>query len=70
MTKLLLSGAGGSSNWFPLLFPLLAILAIVWLGEYLMKYIKAKKLERENKFINQFTSAGETEISETTEQTP
>ena len=64
MSKLFLSGVGGSSNWFPLLFPLLAILAIVWVAEYLMKYIKAKKLERENKLINQLTSATDAEINE------
>ncbi len=69
MNKLILSGAGGSSNWFPLLFPLLAILAIVWLAEYLVKFIKTKKLERENKLINTLTSATDVETIDT-EQLP
>ena len=67
MNKLLLSGAGGSSNWFPLLIPLFLLLAIVWLAEYLMKFIKAKRLQRENTLINRHTSSSNAEISEITE---
>ncbi len=67
MNKLILSGAGGSSNWFPLLLPLLALLGAVWLVEYLVKYVKTKKLERENKLITKLTSTTDAEIIESTD---
>ncbi len=52
MKTLILSGAGGSTNWLPLIFPLIALLAIGYGVDLFIKYVKRRKLLRENEMIN------------------
>jgi len=47
MTTLLLSGMGGTSNWLPLLFPIVLIVTIVVSVEYLTKQVKRRRLATE-----------------------
>ena len=51
MKPVILSGVGGSSNWLPLVYPLAAIIAIVYVIDLTVKYFKKKKVERENRLI-------------------
>jgi hypothetical protein len=52
MNLITLSGVGGSSNWLPLILPLAAIVALLKLGEYLFRYLKNRKLTKENQLSN------------------
>ena len=51
MKTIILSGVGGSSNWLPLLSPLVALLVIAYTINFLIKYFKKWKLLRENQLI-------------------
>ena len=51
MKTIILSGVGGSSNWLPLLSPLVALLVIAYTINFLIKYFKKRKLLRENQLI-------------------
>ena len=52
MKTLILSGAGGSTNWLPLIFPLIALLLLGYGIDLFIKYVKRRKLLRENELIN------------------
>ena len=40
---LILSGVGGSTNWLPLVLPLLGVVIILKFGEIVIQFIKRKK---------------------------
>jgi hypothetical protein len=48
---IILSGAGGSNNWLPLILPFVAIVVIMKIGEIAVKYVRRKRLEYENRTI-------------------
>lgn len=66
MRRLILSGVGGSTNWLPLIFPLAAIVAVLYIITFAIKFIRKKKLEHEQKLIQQLPTQhdSETTISE------
>ena len=70
MSALILSGVGGSTNWLPLIFPLVAIVIILKGGEFFIKFIKRKQLERENQLINKITSSVDDVATSGIEQKP
>ncbi len=47
MAIIILSGVGGSSNWLPLILPLVAIVLLLKLGEITINIIKRKRLSHE-----------------------
>ena len=47
MKALLLSGVGGSTNWLPLISPLVAIIIVAYSIDFLIKYFKKRKALRE-----------------------
>jgi hypothetical protein len=49
MRHLVLSGVGGSSNWVPLLFPLFGIVILYYGIDYLVKFVKKRRLSRGSK---------------------
>jgi|GEM_PF-4223580 len=59
MHTIVLSGVGGSTNWLPLVFPLAALAAMAWGLEWLSQRRKRRRLERENRLINDVTAEGE-----------
>ena len=52
MKILILSGVGGSTNWLPLIYPLIALIIIIYLTDFVIKYVKKKKVLRENELLN------------------
>ena len=48
MAHILLSGVGGSTNWFPLVYPLAGIVVILYAGDFIIKLIKKRRLYKEN----------------------
>ena len=52
MKTLILSGVGGSTNWLPLISPLVLIVIIAYSVNFLVKYFKKRNLERENNLID------------------
>lgn len=66
MNVVMLSGVGGSTNWLPLILPLVVIVIVLKGGEWLIRALKKKRLERENELITRITSsfkdAGNTDI--------
>ena len=56
MQTIFLSGVGGSTNWLPLVFPLVAIVIALKGGELLMKTVKKRKLLRENQLIEDLSA--------------
>ena len=52
MKTLILSGVGGSTNWLPLISPLVLIVIIAYSVNFLVKYFRKRRLERENNLIN------------------
>ena len=42
MTTIMLSGVGGSTNWLPLVLPLVAFLLLLQFGQVMVHFIKAK----------------------------
>ena len=45
MKILVLSGVGGSSNWLPLVLPLDGLVLVIYSIDFLIKYIKKRKLD-------------------------
>ena len=56
MKILILSGVGGSTNWLPLVLPLACIVAILYSIDLLVRFIKKRKLNNENKLANDLTA--------------
>ncbi len=56
MHTLILSGVGGSSNWLPLMFPLAAIVVVVYAIDVIARYIKKRKLHNEEKSVDDLTA--------------
>lgn len=56
MHTLILSGVGGSSNWLPLMFPLAAIVVVVYAIDVIVLYIKKRKLHNEEKSVDDLTT--------------
>jgi len=48
MAKIILGGMP-DSNWLPLIFPILVILIIIVVAEYLFRLMKRRKQHRKNK---------------------
>lgn len=63
MAPLILSGVGGSTNWLPLLLPLVGILLLVKAAEAAGKYLKKRKLLKENKLVDELISEPKNEIN-------
>ncbi len=57
MGTLLLSGVGGSSNWLPLVFPLAAVVAVIYFIDFIIKFVKKRKQEHLNRLIQENTSS-------------
>jgi len=51
MKTLILSGVGGSTNWLPLVYPLIAIVAILYLIEVTVRFFKKKLHHRRHPLI-------------------
>ncbi len=45
MITIILSGVGGSTNWLPLILPLVGILLILKFGETIIQFIKRKRMD-------------------------
>ncbi|MES2703670.1 MAG: hypothetical protein V4649_13600 [Bacteroidota bacterium] len=45
MDAILLSGAGGNSNWLPLIMPIAALAFVLLTADLVVKAIKKRKLE-------------------------
>ena len=54
MLVIILSGVGGSTNWLPLIFPLVGLVIILKFGEIGIQYLKRKKLEYENRIMHSY----------------
>ncbi len=52
MVTIILSGVGGSSNWLPLILPLVAIVALVKGVDMLVYYIRNRKLHHADGLTN------------------
>jgi hypothetical protein len=52
MHSLFLSGVGGSTFWLPLILPLLGILAIIYLVDFIVKFVRKRKLAHENRLAH------------------
>ncbi len=57
MGTLLLSGVGGSSNWLPLVFPLAAVVVMIYFIDFIVKFVKKRKQAHLNRLINEHTSS-------------
>ena len=55
MKILVLSGVGGSSNWLPLVLPLDGLVLVIYSIDFLIKYIKKRKLHNKDKLITNAT---------------
>ena len=66
MSALLLSGVGGSTNWLPLIFPLVAVVVIAYSVEFIIRYVKKRKALREQQLTDNLAAhsndTGETEL--------
>jgi hypothetical protein len=56
MNAIILSGVGGSTNWLPLILPLVGLVILLKGGEMLFHFIKRKRLQHENRLINGISS--------------
>ncbi len=52
MKALLLSGVGGSTNWLPLIFPLVVIVAVAYSVDFTIKYVKRRKALHEQQIAD------------------
>ena len=52
MKVLILSGVGGSSNWLPLMFPLAAIVLVIYAIDVIVRYIKKRRQHDQEKPVN------------------
>ena len=43
MDTILLSGVGGSTNWMPLVFPLIAVMIIVYAVDFTIRFFKKRR---------------------------
>ncbi len=59
MQVLILSGVGGSSNWLPLVLPLAGIVVIAYSIDFLVRYLKKRRLLHNDKLINELTTPAE-----------
>ena len=59
MHTIILSGVGGSTNWLPLILPLVGLVILLKGGEMLFRFVKRKRLQHENRLINGISSPGE-----------
>ncbi len=57
MTLILLYGTG--SNWLPLLYPAIVTFVLSYGTGHLVKYIKRRKLYRENRLVEKYISRNE-----------
>ncbi len=60
MAALFLSGGSSGANWLPLLFPLAVLLVILYAVDLTMKFIKKRKLRKENELIDELHSQEDT----------
>ena len=56
MVHILLSGVGGSSNWFPLVLPLAGIVVIAYLIQVTVRFVKKRKLHHEDNLVNDLSA--------------
>jgi hypothetical protein len=52
MSALILSGVGGSTNWLPLIFPLVAVVVVAYSVDFIIKYVKKRKALREQQIAD------------------
>ena len=58
MANLILSGVGGSTNWLPLIFPLVVIVLLAKGGELIIRLVK-KRREAHQRQIDALRAVGE-----------
>jgi hypothetical protein len=63
MSALILSGAGGSTNWLPLILPLVVIATILQGSESLGKYLRKRRLLKENKLVSELTAGRQDDLA-------
>jgi hypothetical protein len=63
MSALILSGAGGSTNWLPLILPLVVIATILQGSESLGRYLKKRRLLKENKLVSELTAGRQDDLA-------
>ena len=56
MSAMLLSGVGGSTNWLPLVYPLVGIVMVLYAVDFIIKFVKKRRLHKENQLISEMNS--------------
>jgi hypothetical protein len=66
MTTIILSGVGGSTNWLPLIFPLIALLVVAKGVDMLFHFVKSRRLHHADNLAHEtgapFDDARENDI--------
>ncbi len=52
MKALFLSGVGGSTNWLPLIFPLVAVVVVAYSVDFIIKFVKKRKALHEQQLAD------------------
>jgi hypothetical protein len=52
MTAIILSGVGGSTNWLPLIFPLVALIVVAKGIDMLVHYVKNRRLHHGHSIVD------------------
>ncbi len=52
MATIILSGVGGIVNWLPLVLPLVAIVLVAWGIENLVRFVKNRKMKKQEQLCS------------------